>query len=149
MSLFYPVQVNVMRTYITVTISSEGAKASEINERFHELGFSTTLGSHDFVYDWKEKSLTADQVINFIDKVQTKLKGMNVMISATTIWLYNYFIMENGEGLRNQYNQDSDFGIWSSLIIQALGLLLIDINWPEFRSSETHLLSTLIQFRIE
>jgi hypothetical protein len=74
-----------MRTYITVTISSEGAKASEINQKFGELGFNSTLGSHDFVYDWKDKNLSADQVINFIDSVQTKLKGMNVMISATTI----------------------------------------------------------------
>lgn len=74
-----------MRTYVTVTISSEGAKASEITGTFEELGFKTTLGSHDFVYDWKDKSVSADQVINFIDKVQGKLKGMNVMISATTI----------------------------------------------------------------
>lgn len=74
-----------MRTYITVTLSSEGGKASEITEMLGELGFQTTLGSHDFVYDWKDKTVSADMVINFIDKVQSKLKGMNVLISATTI----------------------------------------------------------------
>ena len=74
-----------MRTYITVTLSSEGGKASEITEKLNDLGFESTLGSHDFVYDWKDKPTSADSVINFIDKVQSKLKGTNVLISATTI----------------------------------------------------------------
>ena len=74
-----------LRTYLTVTLSSEGGKASVITEQLAELGFETTLGSHDFVYDWKDKTISADQVINFIDKIQARLKGMQVLISATTI----------------------------------------------------------------
>jgi hypothetical protein len=85
MSLFYPVKVSKMRTYLTVTLSSEGGKASEITNKLADLGFDTTLGSHDFVYEWKDKSISADQVINFIDQVQSKLRGMQVLISATTI----------------------------------------------------------------
>jgi hypothetical protein len=85
MSLDIWVKVNVMRTYITITLSSEGGKASEITKKMDDIGFSTTLGSHDFMYDWKDKKVTADQVINLIDKVQTTLKGMVVLLSATTI----------------------------------------------------------------
>ena len=74
-----------MRTYISVMISSEGSLASEITEILREEGFETTLGSHDFVYNWKKKDVTSAEVINFVDKIQRKLKGMNVRFSLTTI----------------------------------------------------------------
>jgi hypothetical protein len=73
-----------MKTYVTVTISSEGEKASIIAEKFKELGFKSTLGTHDFVYEWKGKDIAPVQVINFVDKVQTKLKGKNVLLNFTT-----------------------------------------------------------------
>lgn len=74
-----------MKTYVTVTISSEGEKASIIAERFKKLGFKSTLGTHDFVYEWKEKDVVPMRVINFVDKVQEKLKGMNVLLNFTTL----------------------------------------------------------------
>jgi len=42
-----------MITYVTLQVSSEGEKASEITRRFKELGFETTMGSHDFAYGRK------------------------------------------------------------------------------------------------
>ena len=74
-----------MKTYISILISSEGDKASNITEKLTDLGFETTLGGHDFVYDWKKKEITPMEVINFVDKVQNQLKGMNVRFSITTI----------------------------------------------------------------
>ncbi len=74
-----------MKTYLSVMISSEGALASEITAKLKELGFETSLGSHDFVYTWKEKDIAPAQVINFVDRVQRKLNGMGVRFSTTTI----------------------------------------------------------------
>jgi hypothetical protein len=66
-------------------ISSEGSLASEITEKLRNLGFVTSLGSHDFVYDWKDKDVAPVEVINFVDRVQGQLKGMGVRFSTTTI----------------------------------------------------------------
>ncbi len=74
-----------MKTYLSIFISSEGDRASNITEKLRDIGFDTTLGSHDFVYDWKNKEVTPTEVINFVDGVQNKLKGMNVRFSITTI----------------------------------------------------------------
>ena len=74
-----------MITYVTVQISSEGAKASKVNEIMTEIGFEATLGTHDFMYKWKEKNITAERVISFVDSVQAKMKGTGVMMHFTTI----------------------------------------------------------------
>jgi hypothetical protein len=79
------IEVNDLKTYISIFISSEGSKASRITEILCDMGFETTLGSHDFVYDWKNKEVTPTEVINFVDKVQNHLKGMNVRFSISTI----------------------------------------------------------------
>ena len=74
-----------MKTYLSIMISSEGSLASEITEKLRNLGFETSLGSHDFVYTWKDKEIVPNDVIKFVDKVQTQLKGMGVRFSTTTI----------------------------------------------------------------
>lgn len=59
---------------------------SEVARRFGELGFKPTLGMHDFVYKWEETKVTPENVIDFIDKVQKKLKGMDVGLHSVTDW---------------------------------------------------------------
>jgi len=75
----------VMITYVTIQVSSEGEKASEITKRFKELGFEATMGSHDFAYKWKDKDVTPEMVINFVDKVQSKLTGCGIMMHFATV----------------------------------------------------------------
>ena len=74
-----------MRTYVTATVSSEGALASEMIKVFEELGFKTSLGNHDFYYAWKEKVVTPQMVVDLVDRVQKRLKGMNVRLHFVTI----------------------------------------------------------------
>ena len=74
-----------MKTYVTVSVSSDGGLASEITEILIDMGFNTTIGGHDFVYDWGSGDVTADQVIAFVDKVQGKLRGKNVRLHFDTI----------------------------------------------------------------
>jgi len=67
-----------MRTNVSIIVSSEGGLMSEVVKRFGELGFKPTLGMHDFVYEWEETKVTPEKVIDLIDKVQIKLKGMEI-----------------------------------------------------------------------
>jgi hypothetical protein len=73
-----------MRTNVSIIVTSEGGLMSEVAKRFEELGFKPTLGMHDFVYDWEETNVTPETVIALIDKVQKKLKDMNVGLHFVT-----------------------------------------------------------------
>jgi len=77
-------EVKNLKTYLSVLVSADGEKASEITKILRSLGFETTMGSYDFVYNWK-KDIVYSDVESFIDNVQSKLKGMNVRFNITTI----------------------------------------------------------------
>ncbi len=72
-----------MRTFVMVTFSSEGGAASQVVNRLVDLGFETTYGAQDFVYNWDKKA-SQDDVIKLIDNVQKRLKGMNVQLQFAT-----------------------------------------------------------------
>jgi hypothetical protein len=74
----------VMKTYLTVTFSSEGAKPSEVNERLCMLGFRPAQGTYDFVYEWDRKA-TVQDALWFGDQVHEVLKGLNVLFKLETI----------------------------------------------------------------
>ncbi len=74
-----------MKTYVTVSLHSEGGKASLVSQKLKDLGFDTTFGTHDFVYDWKDKDVSPSEIILFADQIQTKLEGMNVRLNITTV----------------------------------------------------------------
>ena len=57
----------------------------QVTDILIDMGFKSTLGSHDFVYDWKSKDITPSQVIDFVDQVQMKLKGKNVLLQFATV----------------------------------------------------------------
>ena len=74
-----------MKTYVTVTLNSDGGLASEVTDTILDMGFNSTLGSHDFVYDWGAKDITPSQVIDLVDNVQKRLKGKNVLLQFATV----------------------------------------------------------------
>jgi len=74
-----------MITYVTLYVAADGEKASEVTRRLKELGFETTLGNHDFAFRWKDRDVTPDVVINFVDRGQSKLKGTGVLMHCTTV----------------------------------------------------------------
>ena len=73
-----------MKTYVEVFVSSEGMKASEILDKLTKMGFKPAFGEQDFVYHWK-KNEVLPEILNFVDKVQLKLKGAGVIMKFTTI----------------------------------------------------------------
>jgi hypothetical protein len=73
-----------MLTYLTITFSSEGERPSRVMEALRNLGFETTTGSHDGVYRWGALA-TVEDALYLADKVQTTLKGMDVMFKLETV----------------------------------------------------------------
>ncbi|OGS41075.1 MAG: hypothetical protein A3K77_06795 [Euryarchaeota archaeon RBG_13_31_8] len=72
-----------MKTYVEVYVSADGEKASVITEKLLELGLKTTIGEHDFVYNWKD-DLIITEVLKFVDRIQSKLKGSGAILKFST-----------------------------------------------------------------
>jgi hypothetical protein len=72
-----------MKTYLTVTFSSEGTKPSEVVARLQSLGFKPITGSYDFVYDW-DSSATIEEAIWFADKIHATLEGYHTHFQIET-----------------------------------------------------------------
>jgi len=73
-----------MKTYVEVLVSADGEKASVISERLIEMGLKPTIGEHDFVYNWKD-NVAISEVLKFVDRVQSKLKGTGAILNFSTI----------------------------------------------------------------
>ena len=73
-----------LKTYLSLMINTDSCLPSEITNKLEVLGFETSLGSHDFVYTWKDE-VTHEHVVSFIDRVQQELKGMNVRFNVTSM----------------------------------------------------------------
>ena len=73
-----------METYIDIFHNPDGEKASVIFSRLNEMGLKYHIGEHDFIYDWKRVVPIAEE-LDFIDRIQEKLKGTGVILKFTTI----------------------------------------------------------------
>lgn len=72
-----------METYIDVYLSSDGVKSSKVLKKLVEMGLKPSLGDHDFIYDWKG-IVSIEEEIEFIDKIQDKLRGTGVILKFKT-----------------------------------------------------------------
>jgi hypothetical protein len=73
-----------VKTYLSVTFSSEGAKPSAIDEALAGLGFRPTTGAHDWTYDWPS-SASVEDVLEFGDRIHAALQGMGTMWQMETV----------------------------------------------------------------
>ena len=77
-----------METYIDIYLNTDGEKASIIEKKLKDMGLKTTIGEHDYMYDWG-KIVDSSEVIKLIDKIQSNLKGTGAILKFTTIrWDY-------------------------------------------------------------
>jgi len=74
-----------MKTYLTVTFSSEGSPPSEVKDKLLNMGFKATKGNYDFVYDWNKDSSEIEELLWFADKVHACLKDSCVYFTLETI----------------------------------------------------------------
>jgi hypothetical protein len=73
-----------METYIDIFLSPNGEKASIIEKKLIEMGLKSTIGEHDYVYDWG-RSVDSTKVINFVEKILSNLKDTGAILKFTTI----------------------------------------------------------------
>ncbi len=76
--------IDKMKTYLSVTFSSEGAKPSEIIMRLRSLGFKPIMGEHDMVYEWGNNA-TEEDSLWFADKIHATLEGFKVIFRIETV----------------------------------------------------------------
>jgi len=75
----------LVKTYMTLTLNSEGALPSEVTKTLGDLGFVATIGQHDYAFDWGKKKPAVDEVIELVDRVHNRLKGKNVQYHVATL----------------------------------------------------------------
>jgi len=75
--------VNVVKTYLTIWFSSEGAGPIEVVERLRSLGFKPLRGYHDHIYDWNRK-VELEDILQLADKIHETLKGLHVLYKIET-----------------------------------------------------------------
>jgi len=73
-----------MDTYVDLFISSDGEKVTTIHKKMVEMGLKPTIGEHDFIYSWTG-IVTIDEELEFIEKIQSKLKGTGAILRFTSI----------------------------------------------------------------
>jgi len=73
-----------MKTCVEVFVNADGEKASVITERLLDMGLKSAIGEHDFVYRWKD-DVVLNEVLRFVDQVQSKLNGTGVVLKFRTI----------------------------------------------------------------
>ena len=71
------------KTYLVIYFGTKGTKPSEVAKEVESLGFKTSFGSVDFVYEWKEKP-TKEQVLELANKVHERLKKSGVIFNLDT-----------------------------------------------------------------
>ena len=74
----------IMKSYLIVWFNSEGSRPSEVNRRLMSLGFKPIQGSYDYVYEW-DSNTELEEILNFGDRIQVTLKGLNVMFKIETV----------------------------------------------------------------
>jgi hypothetical protein len=65
------------KTFILLTLDSEGAPYSEIADILQDMGFQRGASGYDFVYDWG-REVTIQQSLEFADRIQASLRGKRV-----------------------------------------------------------------------
>ena len=70
------------KTYLVMYFGSE-SKMSEVIEKVELVGFETTFGPVDFVYEWSHKP-TKEQILKLGDNLSTALKGTGIVFNIDT-----------------------------------------------------------------
>ena len=72
------------RTYLIMYFGTEGLRTSEVAKKVESLGFETLFGSVDFIYDWKNKKPTKEDVLGLGDKLSELLEGSGAVFNLDT-----------------------------------------------------------------
>ena len=71
------------RTYLVMYFGSNNGKPSKIAAKLEDLGFETTFGSVDFVYNWDSRP-TKEQVLKLADDITDSLRNTGIVFNLDT-----------------------------------------------------------------
>lgn len=71
------------KTYLVMYFGSQGVKTSDVAKKLESLGFDTSFGSVDFIYDWENRP-SKDEVLALGDKVAGVLEGSGAVFNLDT-----------------------------------------------------------------
>jgi len=71
------------KTYLILYFGTNEKKPSDAAKALEELGFNTTIGAIDFIYDWSEKP-SKEQILELADKVAEVLKDSGAVFNIDT-----------------------------------------------------------------
>lgn len=71
------------KTYLVMYFSSGEEKVSEIIKKVESVGFTTSLGPVDFLYEW-EKEPTKEEILDLADKLGEALKNTGAIFNIDT-----------------------------------------------------------------
>jgi len=74
-----------MKTYLTITFTTEGGRPSEVSTRLQGIGFKPMTGNYDFIYSWSKKMVDPSEALELADLVQATLRGMKVLFKFETV----------------------------------------------------------------
>lgn len=72
------------RTYLVLYFGTTGTKPSEVVAKIESLGFKSTLGPVDFIYDWGDKEPQKKQVLELADKLAKILINTDCIFNIDT-----------------------------------------------------------------
>ena len=73
------------KTYLVMYFGTDNdIPLIEIVKKVKALGFVLTVGPVDFVYDWKNKEPTPEEILALGDKLKRTLKGTGTIFNLDT-----------------------------------------------------------------
>ena len=73
------------RTYLIMYFGTQGKmKASDIAKKLEAIGFESSFGSVDFIYEWKNKQPSKEQVLDLGDRIAKLLEGSGAVFNLDT-----------------------------------------------------------------
>ena len=72
-----------MKTFLVMYFGTK-VPASTIAQRLEKLGFETTYGPYDFIYDWGKKTPSKDHILKLGDQVVEALKDSGAVFNLDT-----------------------------------------------------------------
>ena len=71
------------KTYLVMYFSTGNGKISEMVKMVESVGFTTSFGPVDFVYEWENKP-TKEQILELADKLTETLKDTGAIFNIDT-----------------------------------------------------------------
>ena len=72
------------RTYLIMYFGTQGVKSSEIAKKVESIGFRAAMGGVDFIYEWKDKKPSKDEILSLGDKIIKLLDGSGSVFNLDT-----------------------------------------------------------------